>query len=505
MLIPKIQVFIQQNPTLLEKLALKNLETKIYQISFVNNWEYTRDWSDLTNSGSIRLPRNIYVKDSKTNQEYPLFKKSKYIITAGGKWDPYSVSPEELQQESTQSNDITKYDSESDNSNSDLVTIPLSELKNRPVFRRGDTIIIIHNYKYWLDEYNEEIGGIVPTPKQTPPKTVFGYITNVSGDFDIELNFSDSMYLLKQYSMANINYISKKNDKNPIATIIQQLLDGVNSTYKIKDDKYKLKLNMLGTTISYDKYLLYLSYETAAQFLDRLKKDFHLEIFFKDNVLNVGYLITYDEDKNNLGNTEYYNNLNKPIFHFQDNIISSNLSYKSKKDVILSCVSEGAIIEDSTTNFDKKGNPKKNKKKLVVYTTYDLKGELFSWSIDKDKPINKNYGGNLHEIPSQISGEKRTFFFPQANTIKELITLTEEKLSKFHYDGFSGSFTTFGTPYVDYDTIIELKNDRQEGQNGFYRVKSVKYSGGVDGYRQEIEVYYKFNIDDTTKKIKQYE
>lgn len=508
MLIPRTTLLFYAQNTLEEITTMKQereplaKRTTALLSEIVTDWNYELTWSNLTNVGSLTLPRDIYVEDIDTGKSVPLYRKNKNRVIIGplegGAWDfLYGISPSDALKQAAPSDDIQKYEKRT-LEREDL------ELDSRPVFRRGDLVVINHNYDYYQERL---IDGVIDnTLMSTPVQTFFGYITNVSGDFNINITFSDSMFLLKQYGMDNITYTYDKKDKNPLKTLIQRILDKVNKDYSFSPEAFQyLKLNMLGTSITWDNYNLYLSYETVAQFFERLKKDFNLQIYFIGNILHVGYLISYDQDKtyldekNKTGRSPLFDNIYKPVFNFQDNIISSNLTYQRKEDILLAAVSEGAVIVDSKTNFDKKGKPKKIKKKLVVYSTYNSSGVLKSWSIDKDLPVNINDKGNLHAVPVQTSGEKRTFFFPQAETIPELIELSEEQLKKFHYDGFSGSFTTFGSPYVDFNTIIELKNNMQPEQDGFYRVKSVKYSSGVDGYRQEIELFYRFKIDEVNR------
>ena len=65
-------------------------------------------------------------------------------------------------------------------------------------------------------------------------------------------------------------------------------------------------------------------------------------------------------------------------------------------------------------------------------------------------------------------------------------------LKKYYYEGFTGSFTTFGIPYVKHGDTVRIVNNQLPEMSGSYKVKGVVYYGGVDdGLRQEITLDYK--------------
>ena len=68
------------------------------------------------------------------------------------------------------------------------------------------------------------------------------------------------------------------------------------------------------------------------------------------------------------------------------------------------------------------------------------------------------------------------------------------KLKQFYYTGLRGSFTTFGIPFVRQGDNIQIQDPILPERNGFYKVKEVDYSGGIEGLRQEIHLDFKLNI-----------
>ena len=69
-----------------------------------------------------------------------------------------------------------------------------------------------------------------------------------------------------------------------------------------------------------------------------------------------------------------------------------------------------------------------------------------------------------------------------------------DELKRYYYDGFKGKFTTFGTPHVEFGDNAQIINPILPEQNGTYKIKGVSWSGGVEGYRQIIELDYKLNL-----------
>jgi hypothetical protein len=89
-------------------------------------------------------------------------------------------------------------------------------------------------------------------------------------------------------------------------------------------------------------------------------------------------------------------------------------------------------------------------------------------------------------------GEIRTFHFFNEPESK-LKKLGEERLRRFHYTGYRGTFTTFGLPSVRHGDEAKIKDTKQPERDGGYLIKSVKKTFGVDGFRQEITLDLKLD------------
>ena len=318
-----------------------------------------------------------------------------------------------------------------------------------PILKRGDKIKIESNYIYYDKNLNQ---------KSTPVVTVAdGYISKVGSKVPIEIEFEDNMYLLKQIAM--------KNQAYPLGTSIESIMTDVLIGTGLTVN------NLTETNATYNNCLLTSENETAAQFLAKMKKDMNISAYFRGKELRIGSIIYFDDIANS------------KTFQFQETIISSDLVYSRKDDIVVSCVASNHI-EQNTGSKTKDGANKTKKVRLEVLVT--LKNNIVITRVIKkgDKP------------EENTDGQRMTFPFPEAKTIDELIKLATVQLKRYYYDGFKGSFTTFGTPYVQFGDNANIVNDVLPEQNGIYKIKAVEYTGGVDGTRQKIILDYKLKVDE---------
>lgn len=375
--------------------------TKTLFFDFVNHWEFSNNWEDLSAQGKIIFPKNIYVRDTKTNKRYPLFGKNK----ATGE-----------------------------------------------MFKKGDKVKIQTQYVYFDENLNE---------KRTPLITIVeGYISNVKIEMPVTLEFEDNMYLLKKTPMVNKSY----NGSQSIESILNEALQVTNSTF---GTDFKCE-TINKTLVSWDNSLLTAENETLATFLAKLKKDAFIFTYFRGNTLRVGRSVYTDLDSST------------KIFEFQNNIISSDLSFKRKDDIVLSAVASNHIQEQTGTTKDGKAKVKNSRIEVLV-------------TLQGDKVISKSVKSGDKPDPN-TDGERRTFTFLEAKSEDDLIRLATEALKKYYYSGLKGKFTTFGTPYVQFGDQCQIINNKLPEQNGVYKIKGVEYSGGIEGMRQVIQLDYKVNI-----------
>lgn len=314
-----------------------------------------------------------------------------------------------------------------------------------PLLMRGDKVKVEVFYIYWDDNLTE---------KQTEKRTIFdGYITKINAKIPVEIEVEDNMFLLKQLPMTNGAYGAGIS----LETILTDALSGTGLTVN----------QLTSTKLTWDNSLLIVENVTIAQFLEKLRKDAFLHCYFKGTELRVGSIVYIESEAKT------------KTFQFQENIISSDLTFVRKDDIILSAVASNHI-EELTGKTTKDGHAKTKNSRIEVLVWFDRSGKFQSKEIKKGEKADAN-----------VDGERKTFHFLEAKTTDDLIKLAKVSLEKYYYTGFKGSFLTFGTPSVDFGDNAEIINNLLPEQNGTYKIKAVNIMGGVNGFRQKIELDFK--------------
>lgn len=370
---------------------------------FCHAFEFTSSWQNLTDSGAITLPKNVYITD-KTGRRYSLGGTN---VNLGG----------------------------------------FSETV--PTFLLGDRVVIQWAYARY-DKRGNEI---------SPLQTIFeGYISGVSSKKPFVLEIQDNMYSLKKYQATGGKNGYFEGAKYTVQKMLEEMISNAGLPFTVD----KTESTEIGNFFTQN--------ETIAEVLARLRKDFHFESYFRGSVLRCGAFKYVENDAAESG---------QKIFKFQQNIISDNLEYKRRNDTVLSAIATNTI-EKETGKQTKDGQKKTIKERLEVLVTFRSGG-------DKPEVI---VGGKNKPFPPNTGGERRTLHFLGAKTTDELATLAEQELRKYYYTGLKGKFTTFGIPYVRHGDNVDILDTVLPERNGRYKVRSVSYSGGVDGLRQEIELDY---------------
>jgi len=320
------------------------------------------------------------------------------------------------------------------------------------LFRRGDKMSLKYGY------YTYDINGV--EKKDITEKPIFeGFISKVASKKPILLECEDNMWLLKQVPCKPQTWTKSLED------LFKELLTSVNNIYNVNFTINVLTETKIGA--------FQIGNETVCQLLARLRKEYHLEAYFRGNELRIGSQV-YIESEAVTHN-----------FTFQKNIISDQLEFQRKDDVKLSAVCNSIKLVEGKTN--KKGQTKIKEERVQVLVFTDEKGKFRYTEKKKDQ-----------DFPPNEEGERRTLFFLDTPDPKTLAQLGANELIKYYYTGLKGSFTTFGIPYVKQGDNVQIKDPVLPDRDGIYKVKGVTYSGGINGHRQTIQIHYKM-IDDNGK------
>lgn len=315
-----------------------------------------------------------------------------------------------------------------------------------PLLMRGDKVTIDHGYKYFKNgreiyEGTESVSG---------EHLFTGWISQVTSKKPIEFLIENNMWKLKQIPAPTHTF--SKTDT--LESILKFLLKG--SGFDVATN----------TETTFGEFKI--GNETVAEVLSRLRKAYRFESFFRGNTLYSGSLP--------------YSSIVPKVrtFTFQQNIISDELEYRRKDDIVLSAVATNTI-ETDTGKVTKDGHPKTKRSRLEVLVTLRNGSEVPDVFV---KPLHGDY-------PPNTGGERRTLFFPGAKNITDLTTLATNELKKYYYTGFKGKFTTFGIPFTRMGDNVQLIDPILPERNGLYKVRSCEYNGGVGGLRQTVELDYK--------------
>lgn len=173
-----------------------------------------------------------------------------------------------------------------------------------------------------------------------------------------------------------------------------------------------------------------ISNATVSKILDTLKGDYGFYSYFVDGILHVG--LPSDASDTITGE-----------FVFEEAIIDSdNLKYQRKEDVNIKVVAVSMQSDNS-------------KKEVTV---------------------------------GDPDGAQRTFYTYNSTeaALKEFANL---KLEEVKYTGYSGTFKTFGEPFVRHGDVAKLISTKLPERDGNYEVVSVTRSFTMnDAYRQDIEL-----------------
>lgn len=380
--------------------------TRVISLDFLNYYSWQSTWTRQTDNGKIVIPRNLYYRDE-TNKLNPL--------------------------------------------NGTRVNIGGFTAGADPLFMRGDRVVIESGYKY-------DDPSILRTVNDTKIIAT-GYISKVYAKTPIEFDIEDNMWLLKQTPMPGRTFTVTDKLEDVVGYIIETVNDvhGVSLTHNTLTD------TPAGTIIEVGN-------ETASQLLDRIKRLYGFNAYFRGDELRCGIFNYIPSD----ASTHIF------IMNGQRGNVPAQgqeLEYQRKEDLSLSAVAYSTITADAG-GTTKDGHSKKKKQRIEVLVEY-RNGKMSGKEI------------TTGSVPAATEGERRTFFFPEATTAARLIELAQAQLLKYYYTGLRGKFTAFGIPYVRHGDNVTIKNPLQPEYDGTYKVRGVEYTGGMEGLRQIIELDYK--------------
>lgn len=206
---------------------------KTIRLDYLADYSWTSRWLDLTDKGSITIPRRITCVDE-FGAAIPLYGNR---VNIGG---------------------FTK--------------------GVDPLFMRGDKITLSSGYLYKNDKgvWIKQISG-----SDVVPALLDGYISKVYSKTPIQFDIEDNMWILKQTAMSNQTFSSS----DTLEDILKLICSKVYDQHKITFTSTALTQTNIGQFMVQN--------ETAAQLLNRLNRLFGFHAYFRGNELRCGVLV-YD-------------------------------------------------------------------------------------------------------------------------------------------------------------------------------------------------------------------
>jgi len=253
-------------------------------------------------------------------------------------------------------------------------------------------------------------------------------------------------------------YISKVHTDTPLRIECEDAMWKLKQLRVAKFSSKSVTLKELLTGIGVDSVVFFVSADikigqfkcsniSVAGVLEFLRKEYGIVSFIRDGFLYSGLAYWFDSDDIIPGSSDQVSFTQETIRRvFQDSIIGDNLEYMRIDDKKIKVVAKSL----QTNN------------EVITVEVGDVDGDTYTYN---------DYSINEAEL------RKRALLF--ANRLR--------------YEGFKGSFTTFGDQKIKHGDIVKLENELLKDQNGNYLVKSVRTSFGTDGFRQEVELDNKVN------------
>ena len=322
-----------------------------------------------------------------------------------------------------------------------------SPVQVNELFQRGDAVELTYGYYTYDEQGNQHL--------ELPNAPIFqGFIAKVTSKKPIQLECEDNMWVLKQVPAKPQTWPKMGTVEN----LMRSLLAGV-TVYGGE----QITVNAL-TETTIGNFVI--QNESVAQIIMRLRKDYHLEAYFRGAELRIGSIVYVPTDAV------------KHNFVFQQNIISDSLDFQRREDIKLSIVAESINVKD-TGKLNKQGQEKTKKERLMVLVYPDQNGN-YLYNVKKQNV----------DFPANDEGERRKIFINDATSAFDLATRGAQEMNKYYYSGFRGKFTTFAIPYVKFGDYVRITDRLMPDRNGTYVVRGVTYKGGVSGHRQEITLDY---------------
>ncbi len=328
-----------------------------------------------------------------------------------------------------------------------------------------------------------------------------GYITEVKGDAPVCIKCEDLMYLLKKTKMVLDSQVDNDDAQNKISENPSEMVRPSEIKTKLEE-----KLDELG--IDYDPIqiennlssLIINRKSSVANYLKCLKEEYKIYSFFKLekdssklHITNNPDVFSVDEINNF---TETYKNTPKGEIAIPKTLLNKAISILGIRDVLDFFSRNDGFIGQGRFRFFY--NIISDELKVIKEEVKTVRMRAEKYFINSNTPIFVELGDpgdgelvetfTLHDNENELPIQEALYQQEEQRIKAELNTFLSVRLAKEKQTGLTGSFTTFGEPFMRPTDRVILEDAEDEDKNGVFQVKHVKRTYGTSGYRQVITV-----------------
>lgn len=260
-------------------------------------------------------------------------------------------------------------------------------------------------------------------------ETVFrGVLVRIENQNPIKLKCEDHMWLLKRSSLKFTKTKPKLSDVVATITTGVAMISPPFAAANPLLSGLQLPATIPQQVIDAQLGTFRVSKVNGVQVLKKIKEKYRFHSWFRDGVLYVGPPAIMSAE---------YRKVHE--LHFQKNIVADDLTYRRADEI-----------------------------KLKVKAISIM-------------PDNKKFEIEIGDA----DGAERTLHFYNVEK-QNLKTSAEAELARMKVDGYSGTLTTLGEPFIRHGDAVTLTDDEYPERGGTYLVKKVVYTFGTNGYRQKL-------------------
>lgn len=326
-----------------------------------------------------------------------------------------------------------------------------------------------------------------------------GYITSVKGDAPVCIKCEDFMYVLKKHKMVpdaeaeNLDDCFNPTSANPSTVINESIKDLITKRL----DKLPIKIPFK-CEITVDDVCEFVADRSLniVQLLGVLKEKYQIYSFFKlgeeQSVLTITNNPMIYTTKELERITDKFSILSDGI-SLPKSILKRVLSQTGITDVRNFFRRDNTFIGEGEFRFHY--NIIADQLKVIDLNVRKVRVRVEKYFLNSNTPIFVEHGDEggellktykIHDNKNELPKQEIKFKKDTQEVKAELTNFASLRLAEIKKTGLTGSFTTFGEPFMRPTDRVFLADAEDEEKNGVFQVDKVVRNYGLNGYRQEI-------------------